>query len=239
MSDSGDEQSEATSTRFHVQICDDSKIRNSLDGTHLSRPKEKQQSTHIEKNSAPCHETRVKNNMNQPSHRSHQSGRSTPSRIYPFTHPLQYRNLRKPPKNKNITIGEVELEKKVNDARNEFKNRGRVESMLGLTPVIGSTIGTPFNEAINIEEQVMDRREEMGFRRRTFWKSCCGQVIDRRAIQFFTQVLIGSTVMTFCMAKIWQAIPLHGCTGEDTTVYFSLLSALVGYYIPSPSMHKP
>jgi len=131
-----------------------------------------------------------------------------------------------------------ELERQLNDVRKKFERTRHMESQLGLTPDAGSLLITPCNEAVDIEEQIIERREELGFRRRTFWKSCCGQIIDRRATQFFVQVFIGAGVMIFCMAKIWQAVPLHDCTGEDTTVYFSLLSALVGFYIPSPSMNK-
>lgn len=131
-----------------------------------------------------------------------------------------------------------ELEKQLNEVRKKFERTRHMEYQLGLTSDAGSVLITPCNEAMDLEEQVLERREELGFRRRTFWKSCCGQIIDRRATQFFVQVFIGIGVMIFCMAKIWQAVPLHDCTGEDTTVYFSLLSALVGFYIPSPSMHK-
>ena len=117
-----------------------------------------------------------------------------------------------------------------------------MESQLGLLSDPGSLMVTPNNELVtvggNMEKTlVLERKEELGFRRNTFWKSCCGQIIDRRATQFFVQVFIGVGVMSFCMAKIWTAEPLS-CTGEDTTVYFSLLSALVGFYIPSPSMHS-
>ena len=132
----------------------------------------------------------------------------------------------------------TELEKKLDVVREQFAKKNKMYYNLGLTPGSCSHLISPSTEAIDIEDQVLERREEIGFRRRTFWKSCCGAVVDRRAIQFFVQVIIGSGVMLFCMAKIWQAVPLHGCTGEDTTVYFSLLSALVGFYIPSPSMNK-
>lgn len=131
-----------------------------------------------------------------------------------------------------------ELEKQLNDVRKKFEQNRRIDSDLGLLPDPRSRLITPANELLDIENQIIERREELGFRRNTFWRSCCGQVIDRRATQFFTQVLLGGGVMVFCMAKIWYAIPLTGCTGEDTTVYFSLLSALVGFYIPSPSMGK-
>jgi hypothetical protein len=130
------------------------------------------------------------------------------------------------------------LEKRLNNVRSKYERNRRMELQLGLTPDAGSMPITPVNELTDMEEHVIDRREEIGFRRRTFWKSCCGQIIDRRATQFFVQVFIGVGIMVFCMVKICLAVPLEGCTGEDTTVYFSLLSALVGFYIPSPSMHK-
>jgi hypothetical protein len=141
-------------------------------------------------------------------------------------------------KYKPITLGPSELEKKLNDVRKKFEHTRRIDSELGLTPDPRSRLISPANELLDVENQIIERREELGFRRNTFWRSCCGQVIDRRATQFFTQVLLGGGVMIFCMAKIWYAIPLNGCVGEDTTVYFSLLSALIGFYIPSPSMGK-
>lgn len=87
-------------------------------------------------------------------------------------------------------------------------------------------------DAANTAERILQEREdEIGFRRSNFWKSCCGAVMDRRAVQFFVQLGVGSVVITFCMVKICVAPE-----GENTTVYFSLLSALVGYFIPSPTL---
>jgi hypothetical protein len=126
----------------------------------------------------------------------------------------------------------IENEKLLNTKRNI-----RMESQLGLTPATLS-IATDTSDDTNANNRRSDRQEELGFRRHTFWKSCCGLILDRRATQFFVQVFIGASVMVFCMTKIWQAVPVHGCTGEDTTVYFTLLSALVGFYIPSPTMNK-
>jgi hypothetical protein len=90
--------------------------------------------------------------------------------------------------------------------------------------------------AIRIDEAspksaAAERKEELGFRRDTFWKSCCGSIVDRRAVQFFVQLGVGSLVILFCIGKISLANE-----GENLTVYFSLLSAIVGYFIPSPSL---
>lgn len=88
------------------------------------------------------------------------------------------------------------------------------------------------NAANNNAERILQEREdEIGFRRSNFWKSCCGAVVDKRAVQFFVQLGVGGVVIIFCMAKICLAE-----SDENTTVYFSLLSALVGYFIPSPTL---
>lgn len=126
------------------------------------------------------------------------------------------------------------LEQKLDEVRKKFEKKRAIDDQLGLTSCRNSPFRSPFGEAIDIKEL---REDELGFRRNTFWKSCCGQVIDRRATKFFVQVTIGVCVMGFCMAKIWNAEP-ENCTGESTLVYFSLISAIVGFYIPSLSMHK-
>lgn len=83
----------------------------------------------------------------------------------------------------------------------------------------------------NADRILQEREDEIGFRRSNFWKSCCGAVVDKRAVQFFVQLGVGGVVIVFCMVKISIANP-----DEDKTVYFSLLSALVGYFIPSPTL---
>jgi hypothetical protein len=132
--------------------------------------------------------------------------------------------------------GPSDLEKKLDEVKKKFKKRS-IEIQLGLSEPASHMSPVEYIDEDERDERMQDTRDAIGFRRRTFWKSCCGQVLDRRAIVFFVQVFIGATVMIFCMAKIWSADPLE-CTGEDTTVYFTLLSTLVGFYIPSPSMTR-
>lgn len=138
----------------------------------------------------------------------------------------------------NTTINENNMEKKLNELRRKFDKRHRQDSQLGLTNIKpGPIIITPLNESINEELQLDDVRQELGFRRDTFWKGCGERVIDKRSMQYFVHVFIGLSVMVFCMAKIWSSRP-RDCDGDDVTVYISLLSALVGFYIPSPSMNR-
>jgi hypothetical protein len=89
-------------------------------------------------------------------------------------------------------------------------------------------------------DMITDRRTEsraleLEFKRNTFWKSCCDSVIDRRATVFFTQVAIGAIVVFFAMAKIWLAEP-HRCSGDDPSVYIGLISVILGWFVPAPSM---
>jgi hypothetical protein len=78
--------------------------------------------------------------------------------------------------------------------------------------------------------------EEIGFRRRVFWKSCCGGKLDSRVVQYFVQVSVAIGIMIFCAVSIILAEPLEHCTGDDTTVYFALLTTIIGFLLPSPSI---
>lgn len=77
--------------------------------------------------------------------------------------------------------------------------------------------------------------DEVNFRRSTFWKSCCGTIIDKRSLQYFVQVGVSAIVMSFCMYKIGNS-ESDECHNGDT-VYIALLSSIVGFYIPAPQLH--
>ena len=63
------------------------------------------------------------------------------------------------------------------------------------------------------------------------WKSCC-LVMDRRAIQFFSQLVIISSIMLFCIVQL-----IHDDKNENhRTEYMSLLTFLIGVLIPSPKL---
>jgi hypothetical protein len=79
------------------------------------------------------------------------------------------------------------------------------------------------------------RTDELEFKRNTFWKSCCDSVIDRRATVFFTQVAIGAVVIFFAMAKMLLSSP-YRCSGDDPSVYVGLISVILGWFVPAPSM---
>jgi hypothetical protein len=76
---------------------------------------------------------------------------------------------------------------------------------------------------------------ELKFRRNTFWKSCCNSIIDKRATVFFTQVAIGAIVIFFAMSKMWISEE-HKCSGADPSIYIGLISVILGWFVPAPSM---
>ena len=62
------------------------------------------------------------------------------------------------------------------------------------------------------------------------WQSCC-ITVDKRAVQYFTQVLIICSIMAF---NIYQLISLKD--GSNQITYMSLLTFLIGILVPSPKM---
>ena len=64
------------------------------------------------------------------------------------------------------------------------------------------------------------------------WKSCC-MLIDKRAVQYFSQLFICVGVMTFC---IIQLVRLDSC--HDQATYHSLLTFILGCILPNPKFNK-
>lgn len=71
------------------------------------------------------------------------------------------------------------------------------------------------------------------FERETYWKSCCCGKTDRRILAYATQVGFGLMTAVFCMYKLSSDI---SCSDEH--VYVSLLSAIIGVFLPAPSLGK-
>lgn len=101
------------------------------------------------------------------------------------------------------------------------------------TSVVNNT--TDVDEILNNDMRMVAQSTELEFRRNTFWKSCCDIVIDRRATVFFTQVGVGAFVAIFAMMKILTSDP-YSCSGDDPSVYIGLISMILGWFAPAPSM---
>jgi hypothetical protein len=64
------------------------------------------------------------------------------------------------------------------------------------------------------------------------WESCC-LTMDKRAVQYFTQIAIIMGVMSF---SIVQLIRLDDCDSQQT--YMGLLTMMIGVIMPSPRFNK-
>jgi hypothetical protein len=62
------------------------------------------------------------------------------------------------------------------------------------------------------------------------WTSCCLEV-DKNAVQFFSQLGISIGVISFCL---YQLVHLTEC--EQQQAYSSLLTLVLGVWLPSPKM---
>lgn len=60
------------------------------------------------------------------------------------------------------------------------------------------------------------------------WKSCCME-LDRRAVQYFTQIIIIGGIMSFTIVQLTR---LNTCEGQQA--YLGLLTLLIGILIPHP-----
>lgn len=76
-------------------------------------------------------------------------------------------------------------------------------------------------------------QKEKEFQRENYWKSCCCGRTDKRILAYVTQVGFGVMTAGFCMYKLSSDI---SCSDEH--VYVSLLSAIIGVFLPAPSLGK-
>tara|TARA_R110000868_G_scaffold355510_2_gene617030 strand:- start:609 stop:950 length:342 start_codon:yes stop_codon:yes gene_type:complete len=63
------------------------------------------------------------------------------------------------------------------------------------------------------------------------WESCC-LVMDRRAVQYFTQIVIIGSTMAFSIAQLYR---IDTCEGQQA--YLGLLTLLIGILIPNPKFN--
>ena len=62
------------------------------------------------------------------------------------------------------------------------------------------------------------------------WKFCNDVIVLRSEVVFMSQMILIFILLTFCIYKLsWTQI---SC--EETSVWFSILSGLVGYVLPNP-----
>ena len=64
------------------------------------------------------------------------------------------------------------------------------------------------------------------------WKSCCSErSTDSHLLKYITQLTVSFIILGFSVAQIARDVP-------NKEVYFSMISCIIGIYVPSPSHKK-
>ena len=93
---------------------------------------------------------------------------------------------------------------------------------------------------IEIEEVIVDQvdtvveqsyfeKESSG---KASWKFCNKTSLPRSEVVFFAQMFVVLMLITLCIVKLTILKP----TCEETSVWISILSSLVGYILPNPRL---
>jgi len=61
------------------------------------------------------------------------------------------------------------------------------------------------------------------------WRSCCGMLVDKRVVVFTSQFIITLMIITFSLYQLAQ-----GNSCEHQQFYSSLITMLIGIFLPSP-----
>ena len=79
-----------------------------------------------------------------------------------------------------------------------------------------------------VQDFVYDSNES----ERSSWKFCNNINLPRSEVVFFVQMFVIFWLMTLCIIKL--AFSFSTC--EETSVWISILSSLVGYILPNPRL---
>ena len=79
-----------------------------------------------------------------------------------------------------------------------------------------------------VQDFVYDSNES----ERSSWKFCNNINLPRSEVVFFVQMFVIFSLMTLCIIKL--AFSSSNC--EETSVWISILSSLVGYILPNPRL---
>lgn len=69
--------------------------------------------------------------------------------------------------------------------------------------------------------------QDIEFEHANIWRCCSGNTIDKRGVIFTVQVTFVFICLCFCMHQIMYA------DDSDKTVWISLISAIIGNFMPS------
>jgi hypothetical protein len=92
----------------------------------------------------------------------------------------------------------------------------------------------PARSSISAELKVLEQEHRFKIENDKYkdtWVSCC-MVLDRRAVMYFTQIVIIGGIMLFSIAQLYR-----NETCEAQQAYLGLLTMLIGILIPNPKFN--
>lgn len=93
--------------------------------------------------------------------------------------------------------------------------------------------GVEFLRSPSLQRQVLEHEFKVEDERmKNVWESLCLKM-DRRAVQYFCQIIIIASTMIFAS---YQLVALPDCDAQQA--YLGLLTLLIGLLLPNPKFHQ-
>ena len=81
-------------------------------------------------------------------------------------------------------------------------------------------------EDVMTTSQTLSEKE---FKPKTYWSCCSGSKIDKRAVQFFSQLTISLIIIIFSLYQLHNE--------KNIEIYLSLLTMILGTWIEAPRLN--
>ena len=87
-------------------------------------------------------------------------------------------------------------------------------------------------EQVTVDQVVQETFFEKQSSGKSTWKFCNQITLPRSEVVFFVQMFVILMLIVLCIVKLTVLKP----TCEETSVWISILSSLVGYILPNPRL---
>ena len=84
---------------------------------------------------------------------------------------------------------------------------------------------------IELESPTVERRHIENEKLKDEWTVCCSNT-NKHFLKYIVQVLFGVAVMLFAFIQVIRDV-------DQKEIYFSLISGIIGGFLPSPHMNAP
>jgi hypothetical protein len=99
----------------------------------------------------------------------------------------------------------------------------------GLAPLKSDVQNRILEHRLNVDDAKLEHRQHLADEKyKNTWESCC-LVLDKRAVQYFTQITMICGIMSFAIIQLTR---LDSCEAQQS--YLGLLTLLIGILMPNP-----